>query len=128
MGSVHVWIIDQPFPADGGAWFFEVDPHNQHELIVNTSGECCQSPCIVNCSISVMDGTGTDDNHQASVIPLKDFFQALAALVDKLGVSSRKRKDLAQVGRCNDGGDGGDFEVVGLDHLRYSPRMVNELL
>jgi hypothetical protein len=75
-----------------------------------------------------MDGTGTDDNHQASVIPQKDFFQAFAALVDKLGVGSRKRKDLAQVGRCNDGGYAGDFEVVGLDHLRYSPSMVNEQL
>jgi hypothetical protein len=69
-------------------------------------------------------GTGADNNHQASVTPLKDILQALAALVDKLGVRSRKRKDLAQVGRCNDGGDAGDFEVVGLDHLRCSPSMV----
>jgi len=87
VGAVHVGIIDQPFPTDRGARLFKVDPHNQHQLVVNTPRKCCQPPGVVDGGIRVMDGAGPDDNHQAFVTPLQDIFQVLAAPVDELGVS-----------------------------------------
>ncbi len=29
---IHMGIVDEPFPADGGARFFKIDPHDDLEL------------------------------------------------------------------------------------------------
>jgi hypothetical protein len=68
-----------------------------------------------------MDGTGTHDNHQALIAPLKNFLEPFTAFVDKRSTCFRQRKDLAQVARRDYGGYSGDFEIIGLDHLKKLP-------
>ena len=31
---VHVWVVDQTLPADGGTGFFEISSHDNHELVL----------------------------------------------------------------------------------------------
>lgn len=31
--AVHVWVVDEAFPSDGGAGLFEVDTHDDEKII-----------------------------------------------------------------------------------------------
>lgn len=35
---VHIGVVDEPFPADGGAWLFEVNAHDDEEIILRRVG------------------------------------------------------------------------------------------
>ena len=98
VGAVHVGIVDQPFPADGGARFFEVDPHHQHELVIHAPGQGRQAAGIVDGGLGVMDRAGADHDHQAAVTALDYLLELLPAGVDEFGMGRGKREDLAQVG------------------------------
>lgn len=37
-GAVHIWVVYEAFPADGGAGLFEVDPHNNVQVALRCFG------------------------------------------------------------------------------------------
>ena len=65
--TVHVGIVNQPFPANGGAGFFKVDPHDQKQLILNFPCQHPEALSVFKGGIGIMDRAGADDNHQTTV-------------------------------------------------------------
>ena len=59
-GTVHVRIIDEAFPADGGAGLFEVNAHDDVKVISGGIGIRLQLLCILLGCFSVMDGARSE--------------------------------------------------------------------
>ena len=53
--AVQVRVIDQAFPADGGARFFEIDPHDDFKVIGKMTAEFREFFCIFFGGNGIMD-------------------------------------------------------------------------
>ena len=59
---VEVGVVDQPLPADGGAWFLEVDAHHHFQRVCVAFALLLESAGIVERGGRVMDRARTDDD------------------------------------------------------------------
>ena len=75
---VQVGVVDQAFPADGGAWFFEVHAHHDFQRVGVVGAHLLQTVRIVQRSGGVMDGARPNDDQQAVVLASHDGLDALA--------------------------------------------------
>src|SRR5262245_17659887 len=57
-------IVNEPFPAKGGAWLLKVSPHDNQEAVTQGIGKGLQFGGIFIRRIGVMDGTWTDDDQK----------------------------------------------------------------
>ncbi|MNE96186.1 hypothetical protein D3C80_1943580 [compost metagenome] len=57
---VQVRVVDQAFPADCGAWFFEVHAHDQVQSIGHFRGEDFEPLGIFMGRFDVVDRAGAD--------------------------------------------------------------------
>ena len=71
-GLVHVRIIDQPLPPDGGSRLFEIDAHENAKHIGEFLAEAGETARVVERSLWVVDRTRTNDGQKAFVAPLQD--------------------------------------------------------
>ncbi|MNC47237.1 hypothetical protein D3C75_962880 [compost metagenome] len=52
---IHLRIVDQPFPANGGTWFFEIDPHHHFQLTVELLAQGHQATGILFRRFGIVD-------------------------------------------------------------------------
>ncbi len=75
-------VVDQPFPAHGGARLFEIDAHHDVQAIAHLVGQRAEAAGVIQCSIHVMDGAGAHDHQQARVVAIQDVLNDAAAFHD----------------------------------------------
>ncbi|MNE89722.1 hypothetical protein D3C80_1871650 [compost metagenome] len=72
-------IVDQPFPANGGTWFFEIDPHHHFQLTVELLAQGHQARGILFRRFGIVNGTRPNHHQQAVVIATQDVVDRLAS-------------------------------------------------
>ena len=59
---IHMRIVNQPLPANGGARFFKIDAHHDFQFALQFVTQCQQTGSILFCRHGIVNGTGSD-NH-----------------------------------------------------------------
>jgi len=72
VGAVKVGVHDEALPADGGAGFFEIDPHDEVEIVGDAVGEVAEAFGVFEAGLGVVDGAGADDDEEAGVLSGED--------------------------------------------------------
>lgn len=111
--AVEVGVVDEAFPADGGARFFEINSHNDEQLALVFFTQGKQTPGVFEGGFGVVDGAGTDDDEQAVAAAAHKIGNLAAGGFDQLG-GGFADGEFVEVG---DGGeefaDAADAYVVG---------------
>ena len=77
-------IIDEAFPADGGAGFLEVDPHDDEEIFLVAAHRCLQAFAVFDGGGGIVDGAGPNDDEEAVIVTIEDGFCPLAGAFNDL--------------------------------------------
>ena len=77
---VHVRIVDQAFPSDGGARLFEIHAHHDVQAVRGLVLELRQAVRGIHCSVGVVDGARADDAEHPAVASGEDLADGLARL------------------------------------------------
>jgi len=72
---VHVRIVDEAFPAGGGARLFEVHAHHQDQRVLHFPRKRLKAVRVLQRRLRIVDRAGTDHNEQAMVAPVQDVAQ-----------------------------------------------------
>ena len=80
---VEAWVVDVAFPADGGAWFFEVDAHDDAEVFGVSACFVADEGGVFEGGFFVVDGAGAGDDEEAVIASLEDGFCGAAAVGDE---------------------------------------------
>lgn len=75
-------IVDQTFPADGGARLLEIDAHDDAEVVLQPICLGFQECRIFESGVRVMDRARPDDGEQAVVLAIEDGIRLGACGVD----------------------------------------------
>lgn len=59
---VHVRVVDEAFPANSGTRLFEVDTHDDEQVILGLVGVRFQKLGILECEVDVVNGAGSGDD------------------------------------------------------------------
>ena len=112
---VQVGVVDQAFPAHGGARLFEIHAHDDLQRIGVFAALRLEAAGVLQRRRRVVDGTGADDHQQAVVLAAHDLVDAVARSADQGfhgGTPDGEKAD--QVFRRRQHGDVLDAFVVGL--------------
>jgi hypothetical protein len=71
--------------ADGGAGLLEVDAHDQEKPLLQFPCELCQTACIFEGGLGIVNGAGAYHHHQAAVAVAKNVGDLLPGPGDELG-------------------------------------------
>ena len=99
VAAVEPRVHDQAFPADGGAGFLEINPHDQQHFAFHLVRELGESPGVFAAGGDVVDGAGAGDDEQAGIVPEDDLADRAAALEDEVGIALAGRELFEQVER-----------------------------
>ena len=80
---VEAWVVDVAFPADGGAWFFELDAHDDAEVFGVSACFVADEGGVFEGGFFVVDGAGACDDEEAVIASLEDGFCGAAAVGDE---------------------------------------------
>ncbi len=111
VGAVEVGVHDEALPADGGAWFFEVNAHDEVEVVGDAVGEVAEAFGVFEAGLCVVDGAGADDDEEAGVLSGEDGADGFAGggHEGSLGVAAGVFRDAE--GRGGEGDVLNDVEV-----------------
>ena len=109
---VQVRVVDQAFPAHGGPWFFEINPHDQIQRVADFSRKYLQALSVFMSRLEVVDRARPDDNEQAMVFAIQDVANDLTPFVHSLQRCSAERDLALEPFRCDQGFVGGNVKVV----------------
>ncbi len=84
-GVVEARIVDQTLPANGGARFLEIHPHDDNQVFGEALGLLRQLLRIIHRQIVVVDRTGADDDQQAIVSTVQHAVYGLTGGIGGLG-------------------------------------------
>lgn len=84
-GLIDVGVVDQTLPANGGPGLLKVGAHDNAQLLGQLVGEFLQSAGVLESSIGVMDGAGTDDDQETVVALLNNLDSFIATNANSLG-------------------------------------------
>lgn len=73
---VEVGVVDQPFPADGRARFFKVDPHDDQQVFFVLLHFDFESFRVLDGCVDIVNGAGSC-HHQEAVIATKENIRGL---------------------------------------------------
>ena len=62
VAAIQVRVVGQAFPADGGAWLFNIGPHHQQHILAHFAGQGGQVAGVFEGGLRVVDGAGADDD------------------------------------------------------------------
>ena len=105
---VQVRVVDQAFPAYGGAWLFKINAHDQIQRIADFCGEHFQTLGILVGSLDIVDRARPDDNEQSMVSAIQDVANHLASFGHRLQSSFTQRHFALELFRCDQGFVGGN--------------------
>ncbi len=84
IAAIQARIVGQAFPADGGAWFFDVGADHQQHLVTDLKGQFLQVAGVFHGRFRVVDRAWADDHQQAGIFAIEDGAHGLAMGVDLL--------------------------------------------
>lgn len=119
--AVQVRIIDQTFPADGGAGFFEIDPHDDLKIIGEMTAKLCKLFRIFFSCSRVMNGAGSDDDKQTVILSVNDIVCGVTCDVHGRGSELSAGEFANEVRRRCQFSNFFDSEVVGCVRHFVSP-------
>ena len=109
-------VVEQAFPANGGARFFKIDAHDDAQLLAVFFAQGQEAVGVFARGFDVVDGAGADDDEQARVVVVQDGVDVLACLLDGFGGAFAHRIALQQGDRRQEFFDAGNPQVIGLVH------------
>ena len=112
-GIVEVRIVDQAFPADGGAGFLEIDPHDEAEIVAEAVGFLEELFSVFDGGLGIVDRAGADDGKQAVVLKMDDGVGLGAGGVDDRSDPLVDGQVIGEHRRGDERIDTGNTEVVG---------------
>ena len=71
-GVVQVRVVDQAFPADGGARLLEVHAHDQEQGIGHFGSQALEAIGVLVGGLDVVDRAGADHHEQAMILAIED--------------------------------------------------------
>ena len=86
-GTVEVGVVDEPFPAHGGARFFKINAHHDQQLFFVFFAQGQQALGVFEGGFGIVDGTGADDNEQALVAAVHQVGNPVAGGLHQIGGS-----------------------------------------
>ncbi|MNQ46614.1 hypothetical protein D3C85_604360 [compost metagenome] len=113
-GVVQVGIVDQAFPADGGARLLEVHAHDQEEGVGQFGGQALEAVGVLVGSLDVVDGAGAHYHEQAMVLAIEDVAHHLATVGHGVQGVIGQGNLAFQLLRRDQGLVGGNVKVVDL--------------
>ncbi len=69
--AVQMRIVEQAFPANGGAWLLHIGAHDQQQLVAQLRCQRGETFGVFQRGDGVMQGTGADDDQQAWVAAIE---------------------------------------------------------
>ena len=83
VAAVQVGVVDQAFPADGGAGLFKIHPHDDFQRVFVLLAHVGQAAGVVQRGLGVVNGAGADDDQQAVILVAHDALDALPCAADQ---------------------------------------------
>jgi len=114
--AVKVRVVEQAFPANGGARFFKVNAHDDAQLFAVFFAQGQEAVGIFVRRFDVVDGAGADDDQEARVVVVQDGVDVAPRLVHGFGGALAHRVALQQGDGRQEFFDAGDPQVIGLVH------------
>ena len=95
-GIVEVRVVDEPFPANRGAWLFEIDTHHNQQPIGHSLRQLQQPARVVASCIGIVDRTGSHNDQQTGIIPGQHAFYSQPAGHNRASRSLAQRQNRGQ--------------------------------
>jgi len=108
-----VRVVDESLPADGGAWFLEVDPHDDLKIVAVLINQWLEFLSVVDGGGRIVDRARADHDEQAVVLAFENGVSFATCGGDKLGDLVGDGLEVVQDRRGNQGIEAGNAEVVG---------------
>ena len=83
--AVEVRVVDEAFPAHGGARFFEIHAHHNQQFFFVFFAQGQKLAGVFERGFGVVDGAGADNQQQALVAAVHQIGDFLAGLVHQIG-------------------------------------------
>ena len=109
-------VVEQAFPADGGARFFKVNAHDDAQLLAVFVAQGQEAVGIFVRRFDVVDGAGADDDQEARVVVVQDGVDVAPRLVHGFGGAFAHRIAFQQGDGRQEFLDAGNPQVIGLVH------------
>lgn len=117
-GTVELGIHDESLPADGGAGFLEIDPHDDEEAVADLGGEGGNFAGVFASRFKVVDGAGPHHEEQAGVVAKNNLMDGFAAFGDETFIRLRALNLAAERGGRRQEDFGGNVDVGDFFHRR----------
>ena len=114
--AVKVRVVEQAFPADGGARFFKIDAHDDAQLFAVFFAQGQEAVGVFARGFDVVDGAGADDDQEARVVVVQDGVDVAPRLVHGFGGAFAHRIAFQQGDGRQEFFDAGNPQVIGLVH------------
>ena len=85
MRAVEVRVVNQPFPAYGGARFFKIGAHHNQQFFGVFLAQGQQALRVFQRGFGVVNGARPDNHEQAVIFAVQDVGDLLARLGYQLG-------------------------------------------
>ncbi len=72
---IKIRIVDETFPAYGGAWFFKINAHDDFEIVLETLALFNQTVCILHTGLGIVNRARPDHYHQTIILTMQNAVQ-----------------------------------------------------
>src|SRR5690606_2278761 len=114
--AVEMRVHDQALPADGGAGFFKIDAHDDHDAVGDFGGEGGEAAGVVEAGLGAVDRAGADHEQETFVVGEDDPVDVPAAAGDEVALRGAFGQLGQQLGRSGQGAGLNDIDVRSLLH------------
>ena len=98
-GVVHLRIVQEALPADGGARLLEVDPHDDEQPVGVLPAQIVQPPGIFECGALIVDRARSRDHEESRVLTIQDRLDRASTFDDRSLGGGGRRQILDEVRR-----------------------------
>ena len=111
--AVHAGVVDESLPSDGGAGFFEVDPHDDLEPVGVGVSQWRQATCVVQSGHRVVYRARPYDHQESIIATGKDVGDLGAMACNRHRAGLTERQFVTDLLRGGNGAKGDDPPVGG---------------
>ena len=83
-GPVEIRIHDKALPAKRGAWFLEIDPHDEANTVIYPFFEIGEAPTVLEAGIRIVNRARSDDDEEPMIIAKDDTVNFLSGLGNEI--------------------------------------------
>ena len=78
IAAIELRVVDQPLPADGGAWLFEINPHHDFQIGRQLPAQGQQASRVLLGRVRIMNRAGAHHDQQPVIGRVKNAMDRLA--------------------------------------------------